>query len=229
MIKQILYDAFIEPVKDPTFKKRFIIMTAGIFLMGFSVSFLIPTNFGTDPYTAVNVALAAITPVTFGTWQFLSNAILFVFVILFGRKYISFGTVFNMVFIGYIADFFRWLWELLISDTYFANGEFTFLWLRVVVLIPSLLLFVFAAATYMASGLGVSPYDALPFMISSLLPKFPFRILRMCYDAFFMVLSMVLGLKFGIITFCMVLMLGPAVNFAKKIIDNLLSTDTQNS
>ncbi len=223
MIKQILFEAFVEPVKDPAFKKRFAIMSIGIFLMGFSVSFLIPTNFGTDPYTATNVALAGITPISFGTWQFLSNAILFVFVILFGRKNIGYGTVFNMIFIGYIADFFRWLWTLLIPEAYFLNGQFTFLSLRIAVLIPSLLLFVFAAAAYMASGLGVSPYDALPFMLSKLIPKFPFRILRMCYDAFFMSLSMILGLQFGIITFCMVLMLGPAVNFAKKFIDNLFS------
>ncbi|MBP7479769.1 MAG: hypothetical protein KA785_04915 [Spirochaetaceae bacterium] len=225
MIKQILYDAFIAPVKDPSFKKRFAIMSIAIFMMGFSVSFLIPTNFGTDPYTATNVALADITPITFGTWQFLSNAILFVFVILFGRKHIGYGTVFNMIFIGYIADFFRWLWTMLIPQTYFLEGEFTFLWLRITVLIPSLLLFVFAAAAYIASGLGVSPYDALPFMISKLIPKMPFRILRMCYDAFFMAFSMVLGLKFGVITFCMVLMLGPAVNFAKKFIDSLFSKE----
>lgn len=216
MIRHIFYDSFIVPLKDTAFKKRLAIMSGAIFFMGFSLSFLIPTNFGTDPYTAVNVALSNITPLSFGTWQFLSNAILFIFVIFFGRKHIGLGTVFNMVFIGYIADFFRWIWALTINGNFFVNGEFTFLWLRVVVLVPSLLVFVFGAAAYMASGLGVSPYDALPFMISDAIPKVPFRILRMCYDALFMICSMLLGLRFGVITFSMVLLLGPAVNWTKK-------------
>jgi len=225
MIKNMIYDAFAAPVKDPLFKRRMLIMSTGIFFMGFSVSFLIPTNFGTDPYTAVNVALADITPITFGTWQFLSNAILFVLVFFFGRKHIGYGTVFNMVFIGYIADFFRWIWTMLIPQTYFLEGEFTFLWLRIAVLIPSLLVFVFAAGAYIAAGLGVSPYDALPFMIAKLFPRVHFRIIRMCYDAGFMIFSMLLGLHFGVITFCMVLLLGPVVNWSKNFIDSLFSKE----
>ena len=38
--------------------------------------------------------------ILFGTWQLLLNAFLFIIVILFGRKYIGFGTVANMVFVS---------------------------------------------------------------------------------------------------------------------------------
>ncbi len=222
MIKTILFDAFISPTKDPLFKKRMLIMSAGIFFMGFSVSFLIPTNFGTDPYSALNVALSSITPLSFGTWQFLSNAILFILVLFFGREHIGYGTIFNMIFIGYIADFFRWIWSMIIPGSYFLNGEFTFLWLRIAVLIPSLIVFVFAVGAYIAAGLGESPYDALPFMINTLIPKVHFRIVRMCFDATFFIISMLLGLHFGVITFSMVLLLGPVVNWSKSFIDKLL-------
>ena len=103
--------------------------------------------------------------------QFLSNAILLSLSTI-GRKHIGYGTVFNMIFIGYIADFFRWLWTMLIPQTYFLEGEFIFG--SASQFSFHLLLFVFAAAAYIASGLGVSPYDALPFMISKLIPKCAF-------------------------------------------------------
>ena len=38
-------------------------------------------------------------------------------------------------------------------------------------LIPSLALFIFGAALYMTVELGVSPFDALPFIIEKYLPK----------------------------------------------------------
>ena len=86
-------------------------MSIGIFFMGFVLSFLIEVDMGTDPCSFMNVSISERLPISFGTWQLICNILLFIPQILWGRKYIGPGTVFNMVFIGYIADFFRWIFN----------------------------------------------------------------------------------------------------------------------
>ena len=207
--------------KTPNFAKRLLVMLVGVFLMGFFLSFLIEVNLGTDPCTFMNLTISRRLGILFGTWQLTLNAVLFLFVIAFGRRYIGFGTIANMVFVGYIADLFCWLWEKTIPERYFI--EFPS---RAVIFALALFLFIIAVSFYMNADMGVAPYDAMPMIISDkVLKKIPFAVIRMGYDFLVIIIGVLFGGIPNIGIVLMALFLGPVIqivgNFLNKHIFHL--------
>ncbi|SHO53236.1 YczE/YyaS/YitT family protein [Anaerocolumna xylanovorans] len=198
-------------------KKRIFSVIIAVILMGLSLSFLIRLNFGTDPCSAMNLGISRHLHLSFGTWLVLFNFILFILVILFDRSQIGWGTLANMLLVGYSADFFRWLFDFILPD-----NAFTALSIRIVVLIPSLLIFVLAAAVYMAVDLGSAPYDALSFIIASKLKKIPFRIIRIAWDMTACLIGFLLGSTIGIVTVLIAFLLGPVIAWVKEKINRFL-------
>lgn len=190
------------------FTKRLIAVILAVITIGFAISLLVLVDMGTDPCTGMNIAIAEKLGMSFGTWQALLNAILFVFVILWGREYIGFGTLANMLLVGYSVDFFSWVWEEVLPV-----GFFDSMGVKVTVLVPALAVFVFAAAVYMDVELGTAPYDAIPLMISKRLPKVSFRWIRMAYDFLIIMIGLVLGGTVGVVTVLMALTLGPVIGW----------------
>ena len=129
--------------------RRLLGVLVGVTFMGFGLSWLIPCGFGTDSFTTMNLAISAKLGWKLGTWQALLNCVMFIPVILFGRKLIGFGTLANMLLVGYICDFFSWVWGLLLP-----GGFFDPLWVRIAVAVPALL--VFAAKRQMLQVFRIS-------------------------------------------------------------------------
>jgi uncharacterized membrane protein YczE len=189
------------------FKKKFIVMLLGVVLMGVFLSFLIEVSFGTDPCTFMNLTIAGRLGILFGTWQVILNSILFILVIFFDRHQIGPGTIANMVLIGYISDFCRWLWGKLIPDFIFTAMPY-----RAVVFVVALLCFVVAASLYMNADMGVAPYDAVPIIINRyVLRKVPFKYIRIGFDGTVLLIGFLLGGKVEICTVLMVFLLGPTI------------------
>lgn len=199
------------------FTRQIIGVLIGVIFMGFGISWLVPCGFGTDGYTALNLAVSGRIGWTFGTWQAVLNCVLFVVVILFDKKLIGLGTLANMILVGYSCDFFTWIWNMVLPADFFAP-----LWIRIVVAIPALLVFVVAAALYMDIGLGTSPYDALPFILHKHLSKFSFRIVRIGYDLTFIVVGYMFGAPFAVVTIMMAFLLGPAIEWVGEKIKPVL-------
>lgn len=177
-----------------------------VFGMGFFLSFLIECDLGTDPFTFMNVSVSDRLHMTFGNWQLLLNVFLFIPVILKGRDQIGLGTLANMVGIGYVADFFRWLWSRVLPEAVFT--EFP---VRAVIFAVALAGFIVSAATYMNADMGVAPFDADATLLSRLFPKVPFMFVRMAWDGLTIVIGMLCG---GIPTpgaVIMVFALGPII------------------
>ncbi|MBE5843827.1 MAG: hypothetical protein E7302_06535 [Butyrivibrio sp.] len=192
---------------DVNFKKKFTLMALGVFFMGFFLSFLINVSLGTDPCTFMNVTISERLHILFGTWQLLLNAVLIVIVIIFSRDQIGPGTIANMVFIGYIADFFRWVWSKTIPEYVFTTWPY-----RGVVFALALIAFVIAASFYMNADMGVAPYDAMPVIISEkLLKKIPFKFIRMGFDGSIVLIGILFGGRVEIATILMVFLLGPTI------------------
>lgn len=206
---------FTEYFKQPNFKKRLIVMNIGVFLMGFFLSFLIKVDLGTDPCTFMNWTISEKFGILFGTWQLLLNAVLFVFVILFGRNQIGFGTIANMVFIGYIVNFFNWVWEKTIPEYYFTDMPY-----RGVIFALALFCFIISVSFYINANMGVSPYDAMPQIISEkVLKKVPFAVIRICYDFLVIVIGILFGGKPNIGIVLMALFLGPVITVVGKFLN----------
>ncbi|NLZ82152.1 MAG: hypothetical protein GX915_00640 [Clostridiales bacterium] len=197
-------------------KRRVIAVLIAVILMGFSLSFLIRVNFGTDPASTMNLGIARKLGISFGLWQVLFNGLLLIVVIILDRSQIGIGTLANMVLIGYSSDLFTWLFDMVIPEGMFADENFI---LRLVVLIPSLILFIFAAATYMSVELGTSAYDAVAFIIADKFDKKYFRIIRICYDVAAAVIGSFLGSTIGFVTVVVAIALGPVIAFVKEKLD----------
>lgn len=199
-------------IKDKkSFYKKVIICFLGITGMGFFLSFLIMCGLGTDPYTFMNRSIAAKIGWSLGNWQLLLNAVMLIFVIVVRPKLIGLGTLFNMVLIGYYADFFCWLWERVLPESIFSGGAS-----QIIIYAVCLVGFIISAAIYMNSDLGLSPYDGAGKIITEWLHMIPFFIVRICYDSMAIVVGMLVG---GIPVIGIVLMavgLGPAITIVGK-------------
>ena len=187
-----------KPLDMKRLIRQIIGVLAGVMMMGFAISWLVPCAFGTDGYTALNLAVSDKLGITFGTWQALFNCILFIPILIWGRKMIGFGMFANMLCVGYVCDFFSWIWEIVLPENLFEP-----MWVRIVIVIPALLCFVFGAAIYMDMELGASPYDALPFVIHEKIGKVPFKLLRIAYDLLFVIIGYIFGAPFSAVTLAM--------------------------
>lgn len=190
------------------FVKRLILVLIGVITMGFALSWLVLVDMGTDPCTLMNLTISGKLGMSLGNWQALLNTILFVFVILFGKEHIGFGTLANMFLVGYSLDFFSWLWKTIGVDVYFQNDM-----VRYIVFLPALIVFVIAAAIYMDVELGTAPYDAISFIIGDRLKKIPFKVIRISYDFLVIFIAWIFGGRVQLVTIFMALMLGPVISF----------------
>lgn len=203
--------------RPPKFGKRLLMMLAGVVVQGFGLSVLIRLNLGTDPCSCLTQGVVNHIPVSFGTAQLLCHLVLFLFVIRFDLGKIGFGTLGNMVFLGYIADFFGWMW-----DSVLPGGFFDSMPVKIGFLVPTMAVFILGAAAYMTTGLGMSPYDAVPYIIADHQSGLSFRGVRMLWDICIMAAGAVLGGDFRIITLVAAFFLGPVIAWMGKKMEKLL-------
>lgn len=194
-----------------------IMMVCGVLAQGMGLSLLRAINLGTDPCSCLTQGVTNFVPLSFGTCQLLCHLVTFVFVIRYDLGMIGFGTVGNMFFLGYISDFFKWIWSLILPA-----GFFEVITNRYLLLIPSLAVFLLGAAAYMCAGLGSSPYDALPFIISGHVKKLSFKAVRMIWDISFMAAGFILGGDVGIVTVLVAFFLGPIITWVQKKLEFFL-------
>lgn len=203
--------------RPPKFRKRMVMMICGVIAQGLGLSLLRAINLGTDPCSCLTQGVTNYVNLSFGTCQFLCHLVTFVFVVRFDLSKIGFGTIGNMCFLGYISDFFRWLWSLILPA-----GFFSLTISRYALLIPALAVFLVGAAAYMCAGLGSSPYDALPFILSTHIKRFSFKVVRMMWDIAFMLGGFLLGGDVGIVTILVAFFLGPVITLVQKKMEVLL-------
>lgn len=181
-------------------------------LTGFFLSFLIEVNLGTDPCTFMNLEIARVLKLSFGTWQLVLNAVLFVVVVAVSRlRYIGVGTIANMVCIGYSSDFCRWIWRQLLPRSLFTAypGKILFF-------VMGLAGFILCCAVYMNYDMGLAPYDATPCLISGYLSRVPFPVIRMCWDFGVIGIGCLFGGKPPVGTLILAIFLGPAVSLVGR-------------
>lgn len=209
---------FKEFIFKKPFGKRILLMLIGVILMGICVAVLKMTELGNDPFSAVSYGLRDITGISFGTIELLFNGLLFLIVIIFDYQRLGFGTIGNMVIVGYMADFTTYLMNMM-GITGFDNQI-----VNVIVMLVALAIFVFAVALYVNAGLGASPYDVLPYIIHErCVPRVKFKFVRIGFDAFFTIIAFIIKGAAGIITVLMVLALGPVIELVSKFVGKVLN------
>ena len=197
-------------------KKRIIVCFLAVFGMGFFLSFLMLCGLGTDPCSFMNKAISLRMGMLFGTWQLIINSIMLLIVILVDRSSLGFGTLFNMILVGYYVDFFDLVWSKTIPAHVFSDSISKW-----VIFFVALLCFIISAAVYINCDMGVAPYDALPKIItekiSDRFPKFPQMIIRMAWDFSAILVGVIAGGVPVVGIVLMAIFLGPAIGVVGKL------------
>ena len=143
-----------------------------------------------------------------------------------GVEMIGFGTLANMVLIGYTIDLCRWIWRNIGFNTMLAEGPFA---LRVAVFVLSLLCFSVVAAIYINAKMGVAPYDAVSNILSKAIPVVPFFLLRIFYDLTAVMIGFFAGkmnpdgIQGSIIgSIIMSFLIGPVITLVAKPLNKIL-------
>ena len=163
----------------PNFGKRLAFMLPAVILMGVFVSILVEIGWGTDPASFMNLNVADALGWGLGNTEVLLYGIMLIFTFIFGAEMIGFGTLANMILIGYVIDLCRWIWKNIGFAQFLAEGNFA---ARVVIFALTLFVFVVVASIYINAQMGVAPYDAIPNIISGWIPKVPFALIRILFD-----------------------------------------------
>ena len=178
-------------------------------IIGFGVAICKLSNFGTDPFNSLCLSVSGAISMSYPLFTWIFNLTLFLFVIIWGRKYIHIGTFANWFLPSCAANIF-------LEVTKPCLGEVQSLWIRVLLLLIGLLAISFGLALYQHVDLGISPYDAIPLMVIDRFPKIKFFIVRIALDALAVTVALIAGgicmKTLGVGTAINALCLGPFIN-----------------
>lgn len=203
-------------------KKRYIFMVTGILFIGLCVSFFRMAGFGVDPFSAMNLGISSYIGWSFGTWQLIANILILILVFFQARHCIGAGTIVNMIFVGYIADFVCWL------ATDICNIQMS-MPARIGALVFAQLMASIGVALYMIANLGIAPYDSVAIIIEKITKgKIPFHKARVLSDITVVLIGIIFSMMSGNGIWAVVgagtivnaLCNGPMIQFFKEKIQN---------
>ena len=200
--------------------KRVVMMCSGVLLMGFGVTLFKLSLMGNDPFNGMNLGIGGVIGLSHGVTQLLVNCLLLIVALIFGRKYLNIGTIANMVGVGFLADFFTWLWGLILPFPTEAD-----LILRICLLLIGVVALCLSCSLYMTPQLGVAPYDAVVFILRDHTPLH-FRWCRVIADLCCVVVMFLTGSIIGVGTVISAFFTGPLISiFNKYVSEPLLGKD----
>ena len=197
--------------------KRMAIMFMSILLMGFAVSVFSYSGMGVDPFTALNMSVSAKLGIGFGFYQMCVNGAVLVFVALTAQKLINVGTIVNMVGVGYVCEFFTKIYDQFLPQE---NSFIT----RLVLMALGVFLLSLSASLYFNCNVGVSPYDALGFVMEDK-TKLKYKWSRVATDLVCTGVAFALNGPIGIGTVVTAFFMGPVISFC----DNSISKKVLNA
>ncbi|MFL2127697.1 YitT family protein [Ruoffia sp. FAM 24228] len=178
----------------------------GITLISFGAALSQTMNMGLDPFTAINTGASELLGFTLGNYQLFVNAAILAIILFFDRKIIGWGTIFNLVLVGYMIEFFISMLESFIDPT-----QFAFI-VQLLITVVAILIFTFGVALYMDADLGVSPYDAIAPVITDRVSA-SYKTVRMIQDIIVVITAWILGGPVGVSTFITGFLAGPLIDF----------------
>ena len=178
----------------------------GITLISFGAALSQTMNMGLDPFTAINTGASELLGFTLGNYQLFVNAAILAIILFFDRKIIGWGTIFNLVLVGYMIEFFISMLESFIDPT-----QFVFI-VQLLITVVAILIFTFGVALYMDADLGVSPYDAIAPVITDRVSA-SYKTVRMIQDIVVVITAWILGGPVGVSTFITGFLAGPLIDF----------------
>ncbi len=219
-MKRSLANYFRGWIDHPHLGRRIVIAVVSTALMGLCVLAFERLSVGTDPFSVVCIGISEHLGIDLGHVEAVVHIVTLLAVLAVAKDMFGFGSLANMFLVGYSHDFFKWALGDLIPE---APEMGT----RILLFIPFAALFLLSVSTYVAAGLGTSPYDAAPIIIHRKLqkrwPKLSSMLVRVAWDALFTLVGLLLGGPFGAVTVACVLFLGPLIAWMSKAIGRIVA------
>jgi uncharacterized membrane protein YczE len=186
-----------KPIVWKTFPRDFIVIQIGFALFGLSIALMIRSNLGTSPWAVLEVALSQLTGIRPGRM-----GIIIGMVVLLGslvlREKIGWGTLADM-FLAYIPS---------VDDKLLVQS---------VMLIAAIFMMGFASAIYIGVDAGAGPRDSLMLAVHRT-SGMSLRLGRAIIEVTVVVIGWLLGGPLGVGTVIFALLIGPAVQWAFKLL-----------
>lgn len=187
--------------------KKILSALAGVFLIAFGVAFNNCAGLGNDPVGIIYDGIRVFWGMTGEQLGMVSNVVnltLVVVLFIIGRKYISIGTVIYFVPYGTFVSIASSLYgKLQVPDTLFMQILFSIL---------GCLLLCMGVAVYIAVDIGVDPFTGIVLVICDRSKK-EYRIVKILFDMFCILIGTILGGKLGVVTVVTALAVGPVIQF----------------
>ncbi len=164
---------------------RCLIILFGTIMAAFGCAAYVCANLGSDPVTALVQGIGKQLNLNFGVAMNIFNIVFFVFVLIFNRKMIHFGTAIYAFLLGTFCNFF-------ISVLGNMMGPEPSIVVRSIVLILGVVTLGLGLGIYQSAELGAGPVDAFNQTMSAW-TKFPLKYERIAFDVVMVVLGFLLG------------------------------------
>ena len=195
-----------KPVIWKTFPRDFIVIQIGFALFGLSIALMIRSNIGTTPWAVLEVALSQLTNIRPGRISIMVGLVV-VLGSLTLREKIGWGTLANIAFIGLWEDMFL---------SYIPSIEDRLL-LQSVMLFGAIFMMGFASAIYIGVDAGAGPRDSLMLAFHRT-TGLSIRLGRAIIEVTVVAIGWFLGGPLGVGTVIFALLIGPAVQWAFKLL-----------
>ena len=193
--------------------KKIIMCILSLFFLGIAAAFNMKTSLGADPITVFYEGLSSCLNCDIGLTINILNFFLIITVFWLNRKYINVGTIIYLITLGPFVNFGIYVYNLCgFSDLF------------VVRLIVSLIGCVFAffgISLFIVANIGIDPWTALAIIVSEKINR-KFDIVKVIMDVLTLLVGILMGGTFGIITIFCALLGGPAIQKISKILDNMV-------
>lgn len=188
------------------FARDFLVIQIGFLLFGLSIDMMVQADLGLSSWDVLHMALTRHLPISLGQASIGVAFIVVVVDVILGEP-LGWGTVLNMIFIGVWIDALK----------PFVPGVPSIFWAQVAYLLLGTLVMGFGTAIYIGVDAGAGPRDSLMLALTRI-GKTSLRWSRTLLETTVVVIGWLLGGPLWLGTVISAVTIGPAVQFAFRIL-----------
>lgn len=190
---------------------RSLFFLLGALAIGFAIGLNNLALLGNDPISVFYDGVSKFFNIDLGFAINIVNLSLILIVFIFGRKYIDIGLILYVIPLGWFTNLCIYLCSSIISL------PISDIVCRIIMSIVGCFLLFLGIAIVISLDLGLDPWSGLVMIIKDKLNK-SYKVIKVCSDAFFLVVGFLLGGTVGVVTVVAAFLGGPVIEFMSNII-----------
>ncbi len=192
---------------------KIIMCVVSLFFLGVAAAFNMKAALGADPITVFYEGLSSCLKLNIGWTINVLNFFLIIAVLFLDRKYINLGTIIYLATLGPFVNLGISIYNLCgFPEDFFS---------RLIVSLGGCVLAFFGISLFIVAKIGIDPWTALAIITSEKLNK-KFDIVKVVMDVLTLVVGILMGGKFGIITIICAVLGGPAIQKISELLDKVI-------